>query len=129
MSDLPLSTLRDLELRYDGPIPPQHVADERRARRRNRGTLAVLEAQATRDLDDAERCAAEMEDIAGELETRALAAWQREAMARRHAAAAKRFSDHLAGAASAIARVKVLRADLGLPPHPVTAVMERLTGT
>ena len=53
MSDLPLRALRDLELRYDGPIPAQHRGTEQAARRRTRGTIAVLETQGAQFLGQA----------------------------------------------------------------------------
>ncbi len=119
MSDLPLRTLRDLELRFDGPIPAQHRSSEQAARRRARGTIAVLEAQGTQFLDQAVRCESECEDLAADLKERSFSRWQREAGEKRLAAINGRATAHIESAARALQEAASLRRALTLPAHPL----------
>ena len=127
MSDLPLGVLRDLELRYDGPIPAQHVLTEQVRRRRVRGTIAVLEDQASHFIDAAVRCDGEIDDLAADLDERNLARWQRDATERRLSATRTRRAAHIACAAQALSQAKDLRERLALTPHPLIAVLTELT--
>ncbi len=123
MPDLPLRITRDLELRYDGPIPAQHVLNEQVRCRRTRGTISVLETQAGQFIDAAIRCDGDIDDLVADLDERDLARWQRDAAQRRLAATRARRTAHVACAAQALSQARALRETLALPPHPLIAVM------
>ncbi len=129
MPDLPLRTLRDLELLYDGPIPVQHRRSEQAVRRRARGTIAVLETQGTQFLDQAVRCESEREDLAADLNERSFSRWQREAGETRLAAINSRATAHIESAVRALCEAASLRRTLALPPHPLLRAAELLQRT
>ena len=58
-----LDEIWELERRFDGPIPEQYVNLERQQRRRRLGLLALLEDQATRYLDAAQRLETEIREL------------------------------------------------------------------
>ena len=122
MSDLPLTALRDLELRYDGPIPAQYRATEQTARRRARGTIAVLENQGAEALNAAIRCEEESEELAADLGEPSLSRWQRDAHERRRTAAEARAAAHIESAVRAFREAAHLRGHLVLPPHPLVRI-------
>ena len=99
-----LARTRDLELRYDGPIPRQHREDAETSQRRLRGQAALLEAQALAFLDAAVRCETEIEDLTDDLAHRDSAQWQRHNWSHKVGAARTRLETHIACAAEAINR-------------------------
>jgi hypothetical protein len=115
-----------LELRYDGPIPAQHTDTEQARRRRRRGALSVLESQAAQFLDAAERLQGDMEDVIADLSERRLARWQRDVSERQLNALHERCETHIRAAAEALQQAMPLRYELGLMPHPITAVADLL---
>jgi uncharacterized protein (UPF0335 family) len=113
-----------LELRYDGPIPPQHLDHAQARRRRLRGSMALLESQATQFLDAAERCQGEIEDLATDL-----ADLSKDAAAQKLQAKAARCNAHIRAAAEALGQAISLRQALGLAPHPLVALLDLLPNT
>ena len=126
MDDIPTDLRQALELRYDGPIPAQYTDTARARRRRQRGTLSVLESQIAQFLDAAERLQGDMEDVMADLAERRLAAWQREVGKRQLTAARERCEAHIRAAAEAFRQAQPLRHDLGLTPHPIAALIRIL---
>ena len=122
MSDIPAQLQQMLELRYDGPIPAQHMETAQAKRRRRRGILSVLETQAAQFLDAAERCQGDMEDIAADLADGSLAPWQRKINERRLQSNRERCNAHVLAAAETLRQAMALRHELGLIPHPIVAL-------
>jgi hypothetical protein len=113
-----LARRRELELRYNGPIPEQHEATEARQRRRDLGTIGVLERQALTSIDAAERIDEELISLSGQEVTD---------LVRVQITAVRAERDrHITNAADALRRARDLRRKLGLPPHPMLMVA-RLT--
>jgi len=129
VSDIPAHLRQVLELRYDGPIPAQHLDTDGMKRRRQRGVLSVLESQAAQFLDAAERCQSYMEDIAADLAERPGTRGQHEIYARRLRTANERCDAHIRAAADALNQAIPLRLSLGLAPHPVLSLATLLGGT
>jgi hypothetical protein len=126
MSELSLRALRDLELRYDGPIPAQHRGTEQAERRRTRGTIAVLETQGAQFLGQAIQCDSEREDFVADLSERRLSGWQREGQERGLAAVTTRTTAHVENAVRAFREAAALRHSLDLPPHPLFRIARLL---
>ncbi|TAK98954.1 MAG: hypothetical protein EPO08_17780 [Rhodospirillaceae bacterium] len=122
MQDIPVHVRQALELRYDGPIPAQHLDTDRAERRRQRGIVSVLETQAAQFLDAAERCQSSMEDIAADLAERSLSQWQQEVSKRRLRITHERYDAHIRAAADALGQSIPLRRSLGLAPHPIVSL-------
>ena len=120
-----LARLRDLELRYDGPIPPHLCEDADKSRRRQRGQAALLETQALAFLDAAVRCDAEIEELVDDLASREGAQWQRDGWTRKLSAARSRLDAHIACAAEAINRAAETRRTLALPLHPLMRLSQQ----
>ena len=123
-----LARLRDLELRYDGPIPPHLREATDASRRRLCGQAALLETQALAFLDAAVRCDAEIEELADDLAGRDGAQWQRDGWARKLSAARSRLDAHLACAAEAINRATAIRRTLAQPLHPLVRLTQLVGG-
>jgi hypothetical protein len=127
VSEIPPSQREVLELRYDGPIPPQHLDHAGARRRRQRGNLSLLEAQASQFLDAAERCQADMEDLAADMaEGVAGRLTGNDTPAQKLQATRQRCNAHIRAAAEALGRAMPLRRALGLSPHPVVALLDLL---
>jgi hypothetical protein len=126
MDDIPADPHRDLERRYDGPIPAQHLDTARARRHRRRGTLSVLESQLAQFLDAAERCQGDIEDLLADLEDRRLACPQREVSELQVQAMRARCEAHIGAAADAFRQAAPLRRELGLRPHPLAALLRLL---
>jgi hypothetical protein len=126
MDDIPARHRQDLERRYDGPIPAQHLDTDRTRRQRQRGTLSVLESQVAQFLDAAERCQGDIEDLLTDLTERKLARWQRDVGEREVQAMKSRREAHIGSAAEAFLQAAPLRRELGLMVHPLAALVRLL---
>src|SRR5262245_58326630 len=127
MLDVPADTRAALELRYDGPIPAQHLANAQTARRRKRGTLSVLESQVSQFLDAAERCQGEMEDVMADLTEPSGPPMQRQIADQKLHAGRERCEAHIRAAAEALRQAIPLRRELGLGAHPIAVLATLLT--
>jgi hypothetical protein len=127
MDDIPASLRQDLERRYDGPVPAQHLDTDGARRRRQRGTLSVLESQVAQFLDAAERCQGDIEDLLSDLTDRRLARRQREVGERQVQTMKARCEAHIGAAAEAFQQAAPLRRELGLMAHPLAVLVRLLT--
>jgi len=127
MADLPLERLRELELRYDGPVPAQYHETELTLRRRRRGMITLLESQAADFLDAAIRCQAEIEELMTEADERTSAARRQSVAGRRLALLRERLASHMRSATEALVAAAALRRELALEPHPLVGISALLT--
>lgn len=103
-----------LELRFNGPIPKQHLMTSDAYKRRQHGSLSVLEGQVQTFLDCAERAQLDAEDYADQPE--------------KYAGAIARMDHQIRCAAEAMYHAIPLREALGLPSHPIVAMMSVIYG-
>ena len=114
-----LDEMWELEQRFNGPIPEQYVNLERQQRRRRLGLLALLEDQATRYLDAAQRIEAEIEELRSD---------DPEKMAEKIRMAMNNRERMIRDAGSALLQAADIRRQLRLPPSPILAAVEFVKG-
>ena len=114
-----LDEMWELEQRFNGPIPEQYVNLERQQRRRRLGLLALLEDQATRYLDAAQRIETEIEELRSDDPAK---------MADKIHMAMNNRERMIRDAGSALLQAADVRRQLHLPPSQILAAVEFVKG-
>lgn len=116
---------QDLELRYDGPIPKQHIETDATQRRRILGTVTVFERQMNDFLDAAERALGDLEDMQGQL-LRITSAYERSTIQIKLAARTTEYENYISYATDAFQNAIRVRAENNLPANPIFAMVSKL---